>query len=238
MRYSDWTDDRIHRPLSRRLVGRLPVWVMPNHVTLCGFGVGLAAASLIGLGHWALAALALQASMLLDCVDGDLARARGQVSDRGDVLDHVCDDARFVAIAVAIGPHLDSPAVGLLALVVAWLAVSQQHYYNLERNEGPSYFARRRQAVERLDGLAARYFAGKLAMLERLADLLNPHRPVILPPIWPWRFAGVSTLSLVVSVALALDGLDLAAAVVVVLGAPYLVGAVGLERRAAAETRP
>ena len=68
-------------------------------------------------------ALLIGFSMILDCLDGQLARQTGQVSRWGDYLDHTLDrllDAMWV-IAIASSPAwVDDPAIGWAA---AWFTI-------------------------------------------------------------------------------------------------------------------
>ena len=81
-------------------------------VTLAGFALGLAAATLIALG-WPLAGLALLlASRLADGLDGAVARL-GQPTDRGAFLDITLDFVFYASIPLAFA--LADPAANALA---------------------------------------------------------------------------------------------------------------------------
>ncbi len=101
----------IDRPLSRpltRLLLRTPL--APSHVTLLGVATGLlGAAGLATVSYWGRlgGVLLLVASLVLDCVDGDLARARLAQNPAGARLDVVGD--YLVNLAVFAGL-----AIGLL----------------------------------------------------------------------------------------------------------------------------
>jgi phosphatidylglycerophosphate synthase len=100
----------IDRPLSRpltRLLLRTPVG--PSHVTLLGVATGLlGAAGLATVSYWGRlgGVLLLVASLVLDCVDGDLARARlaqNPVGARLDVVgDYLVNLAVFAGLAVGL----------------------------------------------------------------------------------------------------------------------------------------
>ena len=100
----------IDRPLSRpltRLLLRTPVG--PSHVTLLGVATGLlGAAGLATVSYWGRlgGVLLLVASLALDCVDGDLARARlaqNPVGARLDVVgDYLVNLAVFAGLAVGL----------------------------------------------------------------------------------------------------------------------------------------
>lgn len=126
---------RLSRPLTRLL---LPLPVTPSQVTLLSVALGLlGAAGLATLSYPVRLAgvLALVASAVLDCVDGELARARFQQSPGGARLDVVGDYAVNLAAFAGLGVGLwrqGLPPAGLWAVgglaagvVAAMLTVHQ-----------------------------------------------------------------------------------------------------------------
>jgi phosphatidylglycerophosphate synthase len=108
---SDGTVDRhFNRPVGRllsKLLVRTPV--TPNQVSLFATLVGLAAAGLFASGTpgTALAgALVLQFSAVLDCIDGDIARALFKQSALGKWLDIVGDQVVHIGVFLGIGVGL------------------------------------------------------------------------------------------------------------------------------------
>ncbi|MGA0380630.1 MAG: CDP-alcohol phosphatidyltransferase family protein, partial [Candidatus Poseidoniaceae archaeon] len=103
----------------------------PAILTWLALPVGIAASALVFLapksdtGAFMLigSALLIAFSMILDGLDGQLARQTGQVSRWGDYLDHTLDrllDAMWV-IAIASSPAwVDDPAIGWAA---AWFTI-------------------------------------------------------------------------------------------------------------------
>jgi CDP-alcohol phosphatidyltransferase-like enzyme len=97
----------IHRPLARRLVPlllRTPV--TPNQVTLLSGLTGVLAGASLGYAvhhpAWCLVTTGLLFfSVVLDCCDGQLARAQGISSTTGAILDGVAD--YVVGLALALG---------------------------------------------------------------------------------------------------------------------------------------
>jgi phosphatidylglycerophosphate synthase len=88
------------------------VGLTPNQVTLISFGLGLVAAGFLAMGSrpWAVAgALLLQFCLIVDCVDGELARYRRRFSRFGAWLDATTDRvkefAAIGALAVAAARH-------------------------------------------------------------------------------------------------------------------------------------
>jgi phosphatidylglycerophosphate synthase len=101
--------------------------VTPNQITLASFLVGMASAVLlIALpGHLGLvvAVLVYQASYVLDCADGMLARFRGLASPAGHLLDFLMDELKAFAIlgAAAVRLHFEHPQQPFLLLGIAGL---------------------------------------------------------------------------------------------------------------------
>jgi phosphatidylglycerophosphate synthase len=99
-------DRPISRPLTRLL---LRSRLSPSHITVLGVGIGiLGAMGLATVSYWGrlLGVLLLIASLVLDCVDGDMARARlaqGPTGARLDLIgDYLVNLAVFGALAVGL----------------------------------------------------------------------------------------------------------------------------------------
>jgi phosphatidylglycerophosphate synthase len=91
-----------------RLLPLVPRGVMPNHVTLVGFSLGVLAALGYGLSglQRAWLVLAIVAHLLFwlcDNLDGTLARRRGLTSIRGFFLDLTLDQVAYVLIYLGLG---------------------------------------------------------------------------------------------------------------------------------------
>lgn len=98
------------RPLGR-LISRVLVHtpITPNQVTLLSLLASVCGAALAAVGGywWFLTGTALYLfGMVLDCVDGDLARVRVEGSVLGQWLDSVVDDISTCAITVGMGVGL------------------------------------------------------------------------------------------------------------------------------------
>lgn len=102
--------------------------ITPNQITLASFLLGIAAAGLLiaWRGHLGLvgAVLVYQASYVLDCADGMLARLRAVASPAGHLLDFLMDELKAFAIlaAAAVRLQLEHPErpfllLGLFGLV-------------------------------------------------------------------------------------------------------------------------
>ncbi|WP_076259311.1 DUF5941 domain-containing protein [Intrasporangium flavum] len=118
------------RPLSRRLtaVGLRHGW-SPNVVTGASLALGLAACALTAVDSWwtwLLAAVLLQASLVVDCVDGELARFTRRYSALGGWLDAVSDRVKeftMVAAVAWVAARRGEDLWWLAVLVLAVLAV-------------------------------------------------------------------------------------------------------------------
>ncbi|MGH7898980.1 MAG: CDP-alcohol phosphatidyltransferase family protein, partial [Candidatus Binatia bacterium] len=98
-------------PLANRMLRRIESWpVSPNQVTLVSVAVTLLAALLFASPWWparVAGAVLLQLGFVLDCLDGQLARHRGQATSFGAWLDFVgnCLQDVFLFAAIAWGVH-------------------------------------------------------------------------------------------------------------------------------------
>jgi phosphatidylglycerophosphate synthase len=111
-----------HDTVIHRIV-RAPVRVIartgatPNHVTTIRLLTGLGAAACFAAGphRFAIGALVMLVSLLLDRADGELARQTGQMSLAGYRYDLISDCIASVAVFVGLGIGLDRPWPGVIA---------------------------------------------------------------------------------------------------------------------------
>jgi phosphatidylglycerophosphate synthase len=115
-------DRPMSRPITRRLL-RTPL--TPSHVTLLGLAIGLfGAAGLATISYWGRVGgtLLLIVSLVLDCVDGDMARTRLAQDPRGARLDlvgdYVVNLAVFAGLVVGLLREGLPPGGGLAALAL------------------------------------------------------------------------------------------------------------------------
>jgi hypothetical protein len=125
--YSTFVVRRLSKPLTR-LALRLG-W-SPNAITLLSFAIGVAAAAAFALGdRWALVigALLLQLSLVVDCVDGEVARATRRFSALGAWLDASTDRVKeFLAYAgLAVGAVAWGVDIWWLAVVLVVLQTTR-----------------------------------------------------------------------------------------------------------------
>jgi archaetidylinositol phosphate synthase len=113
---------RLLRPLTDALVGVLGRWgVDPLAIVVTHATLGLLAAAAIALGPtgWWWAAGLLLVKMLLDNLDGGVARATGRVTRMGRYLDSVLDLAVNIALFAALALHGPSGWAWPLAVAAA-----------------------------------------------------------------------------------------------------------------------
>lgn len=129
------------RPVSNWITRRL--WhlpVSPNQVSVAALVVGVAAGPVVAIGGRAAsiaAALMLVINLLLDCVDGELARLTHRKSRLGQWLDTIGDDASLLSYLIGLGLSVGWLPLGLHPLMIAsaagalFAATSAYVYYVL-----------------------------------------------------------------------------------------------------------
>jgi phosphatidylglycerophosphate synthase len=118
-------DTFFNRPVGRVLSKVLVhTGISPNAVSVASILIGVASAPLFARGDFVLAALVLQLCAVVDCVDGDLARALFKQSQLGKWLDIGGDQVVHVAVFLGIGlgvarsyPHVPALALGISAAI-------------------------------------------------------------------------------------------------------------------------
>ncbi len=125
--YSTFVVRKASKPLTR--VALRLGW-SPNAITLLSFAIGIAAAASFAVGdRWALVlgALLLQLSLIVDCVDGEVARATRRFSALGAWLDASTDRVKeFLAYAgLAFGAHRGGVEIWWLAVVLIVLQTTR-----------------------------------------------------------------------------------------------------------------
>src|SRR5262249_59406640 len=92
----------------------------PNHLTVLGLGVSVAAAYVFSVGRLRWAAVLLAVAGLFDFFDGAVARLAGSDSDYGAFLDSVVD--RYSDVAVLLGVLVPFQPRALLTVALLALA--------------------------------------------------------------------------------------------------------------------
>jgi hypothetical protein len=119
------------------LAPALRAGIAPNAVSLAGFACGAGAAA--AYWHWrdprwASAAFALSlAWLVLDGLDGMIARASGKTSDFGRMLDGLCDHAVFVLLYVSLAASFGTLAAWALAVSAGAAHAIQASLFEGER---------------------------------------------------------------------------------------------------------
>lgn len=133
------------RPLSEPLTSwSIRHRISPNAITIASLLLALAAAGLFALGQWwpyLVGALLLQASLVVDCVDGDVARATGRTSPLGAWLDASTDRIKegLAYAGLAIGAAVNGTDMWLVAIaLLALQAVRHVSDYTFATMRGTS----------------------------------------------------------------------------------------------------
>jgi CDP-diacylglycerol--glycerol-3-phosphate 3-phosphatidyltransferase len=106
----------ILRPIARVLA---KTGVTPTMVTVLGLAITVVGAALIANGMLWQGGLTAAFGVLLDALDGPLARYKGTSSDRGAFIDTMSDRFGEVAVWVGLGVYLRNDSVGLMLCLVA-----------------------------------------------------------------------------------------------------------------------
>lgn len=149
------------RPLSRRLtaVGLRSGW-SPNAVTVASLSTGVVAALLVATGNrlaWVAATILLMLALVIDCVDGEIARYTRRLSALGAWLDGVGDRVKeysvFAALAVVAGRQ-GEPSWWLAIAAMALVTARHLEDYAYERRLAPSRVSRpaRMSLADHADG--------------------------------------------------------------------------------------
>jgi len=105
----------LYRPLSLPAASMLArTHVTPIQITWVSAGLALAGATAFGFGSYILGAGLAFASVIADCIDGDLARITGRTSRSGAFLDSVLDRWMDAALILGLG-YSDLASYGAVA---------------------------------------------------------------------------------------------------------------------------
>jgi phosphatidylglycerophosphate synthase len=151
----------------------------PNAVTLAFIICGVAAGVVVAFGGLATAIIAVvlvQAGLLFDCADGELARLTKRTSVGGIYLDRIghylCDAAMIVGLGLRAQGHLTTSGkyvtAGLTAALLAMLVKAETDNVIVARAAAGLPGSHENEALQpRSSGLAA---------MRRVASLLKVHR--------------------------------------------------------------
>lgn len=110
----------LHNPIAARLVkGLVKTPVTPDQVTYTSILFGLSSAYAFSRGTvMALGGLLLEITLILDCADGQLARAKGCASEWGRFLDGIAGYISYLAVVIGLLVGLGEPYGALMAIAV------------------------------------------------------------------------------------------------------------------------
>jgi phosphatidylglycerophosphate synthase len=178
-------DEHLFGRLYMRKLSPRATWVFarlglsPNAVTLAFILCGVAGGVVVAFGGLATAIIAVvlvQAGLLCDCADGELARLTKRTSVGGIYLDRVghylCDAAMIVGLGVRAQGHLTTSGryvtAGLLAALLAMLVKAETDNVVVARAAAGLPGTHENEALQpRSSGLAA---------MRRVVSLLKVHR--------------------------------------------------------------
>lgn len=116
----EWAAESVFRPLAARLLPALARrGVNPVHVVLTHTALGVLAGALLRRGHRVTPAALLQVKTLLDNLDGQLARATGQTTETGRLLDSEMDAVVNAAVLTGLAGRWGLPLTLLQSLILS-----------------------------------------------------------------------------------------------------------------------
>jgi phosphatidylglycerophosphate synthase len=122
----------INNPIAKRFVEVLKnTFVTPNQVTYLSVAVGFASGYSFSQGTWiasAIGGLLLELTLVLDCVDGQLARAKKMASDWGRLIDGIA--GYFAYLAVIFGIITGYPDFRTALIVIAVFTILRAISYD------------------------------------------------------------------------------------------------------------
>ncbi len=168
----------VFRPLANLFVPVLRrLRVPPPAVVLANAVAGLAAAVVLANGELLAAAVLLQVKTLLDNLDGQLARATGQVTLVGRYLDTLADLVVNAALFTALGYVTDQPVLALVGFLALTLVLAMDfnatEHYRVANGLAAGSPA---PAGGRVEGVLATTYAVTFGFLDRAAGALAVRR--------------------------------------------------------------
>ena len=186
LRMANRANDGFFSVFFLRKFSKLLTWVAvkvgatPNQVTLISFAIGLYSAysfSLGGFWNLFLGAVLLQLSIIVDCVDGELARYTRKFSQLGAWLDAVTDRVKeyMVFLGLAMGADKEGrdlwiPAIAMM-LIQTFRHLSDYNYARVTRFRAEDKFLAPVEFTADFDGIVPterepkgrlRYWLGKI----------------------------------------------------------------------------
>jgi phosphatidylglycerophosphate synthase len=167
---------RVSRFISRGLV-LTPV--TPNQITLVGASIGMAGAFLLSwAGYWPklIGSLLFLLCIIVDGVDGEIARLKLQATSFGHYLDIITDNIVHIAIfaGITLGLYRDSPNpeyFGILCFLIGGFGLCGVAVYQCILKRSPDELRQSPQTIRIMALLSNRDFAYivvALALVQRL----------------------------------------------------------------------
>ena len=123
----------LHNPIAATIVQVIKnTWVTPNQVTYISIFVGLVSAYIFSIGTvqaFFFAGIFLEVVLILDCVDGQLARAKKCSSDWGRFLDGIAGYIIYLAVltGVVIGFNQEYVTLAVFGLVTIFRGIAYDY---------------------------------------------------------------------------------------------------------------
>jgi len=122
----------IHEPIAKRLVSVLKnTFITPNQVTYLSVLVGFASGYSFSQGNWEtsiVGGILLELTLILDCVDGQLARTKNIASDWGRLIDGIA--GYFAYLAVVLGIIFGYPDFQTALIIIAVFTILRAISYD------------------------------------------------------------------------------------------------------------
>jgi len=174
--------DKILHTITEKIASVLVniTWITPNQISWLSGGLGgLAAGWFIVQENYLTAVLFIVLSGILDCLDGDLARARNMASSEGDILDSVIDryvDFFLISALILVSPN-DYIIPGLLALLGTMLVPYIRARSEAEgKSTVASIGSRATRTVLIIIGLLTKQIFPLLIILAAITNIASIHR--------------------------------------------------------------
>jgi phosphatidylglycerophosphate synthase len=174
--------DRAIHSITEKLASILVniTWITPDLISWLSGGLGgLVAGWYIVRENYLLAVLFIILSGILDCLDGDLARARNMASGEGDILDSVIDryvDFFLIAALILVSPN-DYLIAGLLALLGTTLVPYVRARSEAEgKSTVASIGSRSTRTILIIIGLLTQQILPLLILLAAITNIASIHR--------------------------------------------------------------
>tara|TARA_Y100000758_G_scaffold106639_1_gene74506 strand:+ start:689 stop:1573 length:885 start_codon:yes stop_codon:yes gene_type:complete len=123
----------LHNPIAATIVQVIKnTWVTPNQVTYISIFVGLVSAYIFSIGTvqaFFFAGIFLEVVLILDCVDGQLARAKECSSDWGRLLDGIAGYIIYLAVltGVVVGFNQEYVTLAVFGLVTIFRGIAYDY---------------------------------------------------------------------------------------------------------------